>query len=272
MPSGRPRDFRRPQGFSRTDGSDRLPHGAARRARSLPAAQAAGPAATARALDREMQRAGAASGAYVVDLDTGQELYSRSADVARIPASVNKLYTTAAALRAYGRLGQLTTEVLGDAAPDEKGVVAGNLYLRGNGDPSFGPAQAAGLARVLVGSGLTRVTGTVIGDESRFDAPPRRPVVRLPHRLLGRPAQRPLLQPRRDRRPLPPLPDRSRPLRGREVPARAAPPRRARAEGRPGRRDARRAPRRSASGPRRAWRGSRARPTARRTTTTPRRC
>ena len=134
-----------------------------------PAAQAAGPAATARALDREMQRAGAASGAYVVDLDTGQELYSRAADVARIPASVNKLYTTAAALRAYGRLGQLTTEVLGDAAPDEKGVVAGNLYLRGNGDPSFGPAQAAGLARVLVGSGLTRVTGTVIGDESRFD-------------------------------------------------------------------------------------------------------
>ena len=134
-----------------------------------PAAQAAGPAATARALDREMQRAGAASGAYVVDLDTGQELYSRAPDVARIPASVNKLYTTAAALRAYGRLGQLTTEVLGDTAPDAKGVVTGNLYLRGNGDPSFGPAQAAGLARVLVGSGLTRVTGTVIGDESRFD-------------------------------------------------------------------------------------------------------
>ena len=86
-----------------------------------PAAQAAGPAATARALDREMQRAGAYSGAYVVDLDTGQELYARSPDVARIPASVNKLYTTAAAIRAYGRLGQLTTEVLGDAAPDDNG-------------------------------------------------------------------------------------------------------------------------------------------------------
>jgi serine-type D-Ala-D-Ala carboxypeptidase/endopeptidase (penicillin-binding protein 4) len=134
-----------------------------------PAAQAAGPAATERQLDSQMQRAGAYSGAYVVDLDTGRELYARAPDVARIPASVNKLYTTAAAIRAYGRLGQLTTEVLGDAAPDEKGVVAGNLYLRGNGDPSFGPTQAAGLARVLVGSGLTRVTGTVVGDESRFD-------------------------------------------------------------------------------------------------------
>jgi serine-type D-Ala-D-Ala carboxypeptidase/endopeptidase (penicillin-binding protein 4) len=135
-----------------------------------PAAQAAGPAATERQLDSQMQRAGAYSGAYVIDLDTGRELYARAPDVARIPASVNKLYTTAAALRAYGRLGQLTTEVLGDAAPDEKGVVAGNLYLRGNGDPSFGPTQAAGLARGLVGSGLTRVTGTVVGDESRFDA------------------------------------------------------------------------------------------------------
>jgi serine-type D-Ala-D-Ala carboxypeptidase/endopeptidase (penicillin-binding protein 4) len=135
-----------------------------------PAAQAAGPAATARALDRQMQRAGAYSGAYVVDLDSGRELYARAPDVARIPASVNKLYTTAAAISAYGRLGQLTTQVLGDAAPDDNGVVAGNLYLRGNGDPSFGPTEAAGLARVLVGSGLTRVTGTVIGDESHFDA------------------------------------------------------------------------------------------------------
>jgi serine-type D-Ala-D-Ala carboxypeptidase/endopeptidase (penicillin-binding protein 4) len=135
-----------------------------------PAAQAAGLAGTQRALDREMRRAGPASGAYVVDLDTGRRLYARAPDVARIPASVNKLYTTAAAIRAYGRLGQLTTDVLGDTVPDEDGVVGGNLYLRGNGDPSFGPVQARGLARVLVGSGLTRVTGTVIGDESHFDA------------------------------------------------------------------------------------------------------
>jgi D-alanyl-D-alanine carboxypeptidase/D-alanyl-D-alanine-endopeptidase (penicillin-binding protein 4) len=134
-----------------------------------PAAQAGGPAATVRMLDRQMNKAGSASGAYVVDLDTGQALYSRAPDVPRMPASVNKLYTTSAVLERYGAEGQLNTEVLGDSHVDDLGVVAGNLYLRGGGDPSFSRAEARGLARVLAGSGLTTVEGRVIGDESRFD-------------------------------------------------------------------------------------------------------
>jgi serine-type D-Ala-D-Ala carboxypeptidase/endopeptidase (penicillin-binding protein 4) len=136
----------------------------------VPAAQAAGPQATARTLDQQMRQAGSSSGAYVIDLDSGQELYARAPDVPRIPASVNKLYTTSAALQRYGAEGQLTTEVLGDTALDDSGVVDGNLYLRGLGDPSFSEAEARGLARVLAGSGLERVDGRVIGDESHFDA------------------------------------------------------------------------------------------------------
>jgi D-alanyl-D-alanine carboxypeptidase/D-alanyl-D-alanine-endopeptidase (penicillin-binding protein 4) len=134
-----------------------------------PAAQAGGPAATVRMLDRQMNKASSASGAYVVDLDSGRALYSRSPDVARMPASVNKLYTTAAALQLYGAEGQLTTEVLGATELDDDGVVDGNLYLRGGGDPSFSRAEARGFARVLAGSGLNRVDGRVIGDETRFD-------------------------------------------------------------------------------------------------------
>ena len=42
-----------------------------------PAAQAADPAATVRALERQMRHAGAGSSAYVVDLGTGQTLYDR---------------------------------------------------------------------------------------------------------------------------------------------------------------------------------------------------
>src|SRR5829696_5417603 len=96
----------------------------------VPAAHAAGPAATVRALDRQMNQAGIGSGALVVDLDSGTTLYARRADVPRIPASVNKLYTTSAAITLYGVEGTLTTEVLGDAQPDDDGVVTGNLYLR----------------------------------------------------------------------------------------------------------------------------------------------
>jgi D-alanyl-D-alanine carboxypeptidase/D-alanyl-D-alanine-endopeptidase (penicillin-binding protein 4) len=135
-----------------------------------PAAQAGGSAATVRMLDRQMNKAGSASGAYVVDLETGATLYSRAPDVARMPASLNKLYTTSAALERYGAEGQLDTEVLGDSHVDDFGVVDGNLYLRGGGDPSFSRAEARGLARVLAGSGMTEVDGRVIGDESRFDS------------------------------------------------------------------------------------------------------
>jgi serine-type D-Ala-D-Ala carboxypeptidase/endopeptidase (penicillin-binding protein 4) len=134
-----------------------------------PAAHAAGRAVTVKALDRQMSRAGSGSGAYVVDLDSGAPVYARSPDVPRIPASVNKLYTTSAALLRYGDEGELTTEVRGDAAPDDDGVLKGNLYLVGGGDPEFGRAEARELAHVLVVNGLTRVSRRVIGDESRFD-------------------------------------------------------------------------------------------------------
>src|SRR5215213_8398732 len=135
----------------------------------VPAAQAAGPAATVRALDRQMNAAGVGSGALVIDLDTGATLYARRPDVPRLPASVNKLYTTSAAMTLYGEEGQLMTEVLGDTQPDDDGVVTGNLYLRGGGDPEFGRAEARGLARVLATSGLTAVTNRVVGDETKFD-------------------------------------------------------------------------------------------------------
>ena len=49
-------------------------------------------------------------------------------------------------------------------------MVGGDLYLRGGGDPSF-DAKATGLLADLVieRTGLTEVSGRVIGDESAFD-------------------------------------------------------------------------------------------------------
>src|SRR6478609_6947063 len=87
-------------------------------------AQAAGLTTT---LNREMRRAGASSGAYVVDLDTGRQIYARRADVRRMPASVEKLYTTATAMLLYGTDGHLTTSVLATTLPDAEGVVGGDL-------------------------------------------------------------------------------------------------------------------------------------------------
>ncbi len=131
---------------------------------------AAGLAATQKVLAREMARAGASSGAYVVDMGSGATLYEDRADVPRMPASVEKLYTSATALLKYGADGRLSTDVLTSALPDDAGTVNGDLVIRGGGDPTFGPTAAAALAGRIVQGGLRRVTGGVIGDESEFDA------------------------------------------------------------------------------------------------------
>ncbi len=134
------------------------------------AAQAAGAAQTKRSLAREMAKAGPFSGAYVVDLETGQALYSKRSGAPRIPASVEKLYTSSAALTRFGSDGTLTTAASADVVPDELGLVDGNLYLRGGGDPTFDAAAAGRLADALISqTGITEVSGRVYGDESAFD-------------------------------------------------------------------------------------------------------
>src|SRR3954469_6168102 len=137
---------------------------------AAPSADAANLGVTKKVLQREMARAGGSSGAYVLDLGSGTALYASKAEVGRMPASVNKLYTSATALLRYGADGRLTTTVLSNGLPDETGTIDGNLVLRGGGDPTFNTASAAALAKQLVGAGVQRVTGRVIGDESAFDA------------------------------------------------------------------------------------------------------
>ena len=72
----------------------------------LPAtALAGGPAATRAALGSQMRFAGAGSGAFAMDLDSGRTIYASRPDTPRTPASVEKLYTTSTALTLYGAGG-----------------------------------------------------------------------------------------------------------------------------------------------------------------------
>jgi len=134
------------------------------------------------ALSDEMNAAGGASGAYVIDLNTGQALFSRTANVGRIPASVEKVYTTSTALLRFGPNATLSTSVLGRGFRGRLGTWWGNLYLRGGGDPTFGSwsfdhywygtgATMQGLVSNLVrGARITALRGRVFGDESYFDS------------------------------------------------------------------------------------------------------
>ncbi len=123
-----------------------------------------------RVLAREMAHAGSRSGAFVTDLDSGQRIYSERADTRRIPASVQKLYTTVATLAQLGSAGTLRTTALANKALALDGTLEGDLYLRGGGDPELSTAGIQALAHDLVKAGLSEVTGRIVGDESAFDS------------------------------------------------------------------------------------------------------
>jgi D-alanyl-D-alanine carboxypeptidase/D-alanyl-D-alanine-endopeptidase (penicillin-binding protein 4) len=148
-----------------------------------PAAAAAGRGGTARALAAQMRGAGPSSGALAVDLDSGTTIYSLRAGTPRMPASVQKLYTSVAALRKLGPAGQLRTSVRAEEPPDAAGVVDGDLYLRGGGDPTFDALDSGRLAQQVADAGVVAVTGRVRGDESAFDD--RRGVPSSAFRLTG---------------------------------------------------------------------------------------
>jgi len=139
------------------------------------------PAALQRTLLADLHRAGGSSSAVVVDETTGQTLFSVAPTAPRLPASVQKLYTTSAALLELGPAARFTTSVLGVGALQPGGVWRGNLYLRGGGDPTFGDAHfdavnygtGATVQQLVAGvrhSGIRQIDGSILGDDSYFDA------------------------------------------------------------------------------------------------------
>lgn len=134
----------------------------------------------AQALDRAGLRAtltklharlGPVAGAYVVDVATGEPIYAHRENLPLAPASNEKLFVTAGALMRFGPQGTLTTTLrtAPDAVIDGAGVLRGDLYLVGGGDPTLADAGLDALAGQLADRGITRIAGSVVGDESLFD-------------------------------------------------------------------------------------------------------
>jgi D-alanyl-D-alanine carboxypeptidase/D-alanyl-D-alanine-endopeptidase (penicillin-binding protein 4) len=116
-------------------------------------------------------------GIMITSLTRGDTLFSRNAGTPLMPASTMKMLTTAVALDRLGPKYQFSTDVLYDGTLDSDGTIHGNVYLRGDGDPSLsgrylqgGPAAPMNfLAQQLAARGIKHVTGEVVGDASGFD-------------------------------------------------------------------------------------------------------
>ena len=112
----------------------------------------------------------------VADSDTGKPLYARSEKTLLNAASNVKIVTSAAALALLGPEYRWKTAVYG--VPDAAGSVlssggelSGDLYVRGFGDPMLSTQDMQGLAADLWASGLRRVRGGLVIDESFFGPP-----------------------------------------------------------------------------------------------------
>lgn len=112
----------------------------------------------------------------VEDLSTGTVLYSRNEDLLFIPASNEKLLTTAAALYWLGSDFTYRTQVCAIGAVGTDSVLEGNLLIIGSGDPTF--SETFGInpdsvffswAETLKALGVCRIRGSVVTDESLFD-------------------------------------------------------------------------------------------------------
>jgi D-alanyl-D-alanine carboxypeptidase/D-alanyl-D-alanine-endopeptidase (penicillin-binding protein 4) len=133
---------------------------------ALPAAADAAP--LAKRVKEAVRPLGGGASVQVTDVSRRRTVVARRAQRRRPLGSTAKLLTAAAALRRLGPGHVLGTQALASAGVDGAGVLDGDLILRGGGDPLLGDAQLGVLADRLAGVRL--VTGSVVGDESRFDA------------------------------------------------------------------------------------------------------
>ena len=113
-------------------------------------------------------------GVEVKSLDTERVLYARNARKLMMPASNMKIVTLATAAQTLGWDFRFTT-TLETAAPIENGVLAGDLIVRGTGDPTINTRNQRATAvfddwaLALRGLGINRIDGDIVGDDNAFD-------------------------------------------------------------------------------------------------------
>ena len=107
-------------------------------------------------------------------VDAEQPLLSLNPGVPRSPASTIKLLTTFAALDLLGPAYTWQTEAW-ITGPLSDGRLAGDLILKGGGDPYLTTERFWTFLRELTGKGLKQIDGDLIIDDSYFDPEPEDP-------------------------------------------------------------------------------------------------
>ncbi|MCB0578210.1 MAG: D-alanyl-D-alanine carboxypeptidase/D-alanyl-D-alanine-endopeptidase [Phaeodactylibacter sp.] len=114
----------------------------------------------------------------VIDVESGRLVASYDPERSLSPASNLKVVTTASALALLGPGYRFRTVLEYDGSLSGNGLLAGNLYLSGFGDPTLGSPFLEGatplqplmerLRMAVQQAGIRRIEGAVVGDASAF--------------------------------------------------------------------------------------------------------
>ena len=115
-------------------------------------------------------------GVKIQSLSTGEIVYEQNPNKSFMPASNLKLYTTSAALTELTPEFKYVTTLETDGTVND-GVLTGDVYLKGSGDPTICGRYNGGnviltfqqWADSLKAEGIKEIDGNIVGDNSAFD-------------------------------------------------------------------------------------------------------
>jgi D-alanyl-D-alanine carboxypeptidase/D-alanyl-D-alanine-endopeptidase (penicillin-binding protein 4) len=117
----------------------------------------------------------------VIDAKSGSKVIGINDSKSVIPASVLKLLTTSTALTTFGPHHTFKTQLAHDGTITN-GVLEGNLYILGGGDPTLGSVLFKRFTplitilkrwhEALTAQGITKISGEVIADDTWFSCQP----------------------------------------------------------------------------------------------------
>ncbi|MCX6111934.1 MAG: D-alanyl-D-alanine carboxypeptidase/D-alanyl-D-alanine-endopeptidase [Proteobacteria bacterium] len=106
-------------------------------------------------------------GIEIYNLVDKKSIYSLNSNKLFSIASVNKLFVTAAALKYLGQDYRFKTVIYSDL-PDASGIIKGNIYIKGGGDPLFVSENMWFLVNKLIDIGIKNIKGDIILDDTSF--------------------------------------------------------------------------------------------------------
>lgn len=120
----------------------------------------------------------ASVGVSILNVSTQEVVAAYEPERSLIPASNLKVLTTISALAILGADYRFETTITYDGHIDHAGVLHGNVYIKGGGDPSLGSSQIQGAEAMsqVIGqfrqaveqAGIKEIKGRVIGDDRVF--------------------------------------------------------------------------------------------------------